>query len=364
MNISKISNCYGCMACVNICPQKCIDIKHDKLGFLYPSVKSNCTNCGKCLRTCPANSPIPLNSPIETWAVWKKDKIELSKSSSGGAASAISESFIKQKGIVYGCAFIPPFNIKHIRCDSIQGTAILKGSKYVQSDIYDTYHLIKEDLKLNKKVLFIGTPCQVAGIKKYFHSNNSNLYTIDLICHGAPSIKLLKESIPTSILNGNIDNISFRKNIQYHFSIKSNNKIIYERPLYNDLYLKGFFTSLFCRSSCYNCQFATSKRIGDITLGDFWGYNIKETNHDLSLGTSLCFTNTEKGQLLLNKTDDICKRKGNIHNAINGNKPLNSPAKYNIKSKIFHKLYSIVGFKTSVICSIPAIILKNKIMKK
>lgn len=366
-NISIINNCCGCFSCKEICPKKCIEISEDNLGHQIPTVvNENCINCGLCISVCPAYNESNFTSSIDIVAACKKDLNERRKSSSGGIAAAISEFFIQNNGVVYGCSFIKEFSFKHIRCTSLEDIDKLRGSKYVQSDISEVYKQIKQDLKSNKKVLFIGTPCQVDGVIKHFKGKFSNLYTIDLICHGVPSLKLLKDSLPTNLINNSeIETFKFRNNNTFQIEVYSRNKKIYTRPLCKDLYLKGFFTSLFYRKSCYSCKYAKPERISDITIGDFWGIQNIPNNINPEEGISLCLINTRKGQNIINELNNIIIIKhSTISEAINGNKQLRHPVKYSLNAKIFHALYNKLGFRISVIASIPGIILKNLIFNK
>lgn len=366
MNISQVDNCYGCMACLEKCPKQCIKTKTDKLGHLYPMViQEDCINCDACIKVCPSLNDIPLNISQSVWAAWRKEEDSRIESSSGGVATALSEYFINKGGIVYGCAFVPPFSIKHIRCTTLEELKKLKGSKYVQSDIAEVYQQIKIDLKSDKKVLFIGTPCQTAGIKSFFKNNDSNLFVVDLICHGVPSVKILKESIPSTLLKERFTNIQFRKNNNYQLTIYNQDNIAYSRKLNNDLYLKGFFTGLFYRNSCYNCQYAQQKRNSDITLGDFWGVEKQSIQTDINKGISLCMINTIKGKEIFQSISLLLQKvQRPINEAYNGNKQLNHPSRKKIRTYIFNTLYPILGFKWSVIFSIPAIIIKNLITRK
>ena len=160
------------------------------------------------------------------------------------------------------------------------------------------YKNISNDLKNGLKVLFIGTPCQVAGIKNAFANHDENLMTIDLVCHGVPSNAMLQASLPKRILNSDADRIDFRESTRYLFSVKKGDLTIFERPLNRDYYSKGFFVGLFYRDSCYICPFAQSRRIGDITLGDFWGIDRSVVPIDPKTGISLFLVNTTKGQKL------------------------------------------------------------------
>lgn len=360
-NINEVKNCYGCFACMSKCPKQCISIVKDKLGHLHPQANEQCIECNACLKICPSINTVELNKPLEVYAAIGKNNKTVERSSSGGLATILSEQIISSNGVVYGCAFQEGFNFKHIRCENLEDLEKLKGSKYVQSNISEVYKAVEKDLKCNKKVLFIGTPCQVAAIKAYF-KDNSFLYTIDLICHGVPSEKILKESLPPKIIKTEIDLIRFRTKEKYQIALYKNDRLLYTRPLSKDFYLKGFFTSLFNRESCFSCQYTTKNRIGDITLGDFWGLNdlkFKDTK-----GVSLCLINTDKGHSLYSTINNsIISSPHKIDEALNGNKPLNHPSQKTLSVKIFQRLYPIWGFKLSVLFSIPGIVIKNLIKK-
>lgn len=362
-NINEVKDCYGCFACMNKCPKQCISIVKDKLGHLYPYANEKCIECNACLKVCPSINPDKLNIPSVVYAAVGKNNKIIDKSSSGGIATILSQEIISSGGVVYGCAFQKEFDFKHVRCETIADLESLKGSKYVQSDISDVYFSIAKDLNNNRNILFIGTPCQVAAIKNYFKNNNL-LYTVDLICHGVPSLKILKDSIPIKITSySDIQNISFREKDKFQLRIYKKNNILYTRPLSKDLYLKGFFTSLFYRKSCYSCKYAVTNRVSDITIGDFWGLNKEEFKN--YKGVSLCIINTNKGRNLYSKIyDKIQSSLECIKEAKEGNKQLNAPSKKTLSVIVFQKLYPFLGFKTSVIISIPGIIIKNLILNK
>lgn len=357
-NINEVESCYGCFACMSKCPKQCISIVKDKLGHLYPYANEDCIECKACLKVCPSINFQKLNEPAEVYAAVGKNCKVIEKSSSGGIATILAQEIIYQGGVVYGCAFQKEFDFKHIRCEALQDLERLKGSKYVQSNISDVYTLIRKDLKDKRKVLFIGTPCQVAAVKTYFKDNNI-LYTVDLICHGVPSVKILKDSLPKNVaLDSNIENISFRDKKSFQLKIYNGDGIFYTRPLSKDLYLKGFFKSLFYRKSCFSCKYASIDRNADITIGDFWG--LKNKMFDDYDGVSLCIINTNNGKKLFNEIkNDIIYDMHNIDEARYYNKQLNHPSFKTLSVNVFQHLYSILGFKLSVMFSIPGIIIKN-----
>ena len=190
LHICKKNECTGCGLCVNKCPKSCISMHvDDKLGHIYPIInQSLCIDCGICYNICPTNYPLEKHEPITAYAGWDKNIEEYKSSTSGGAASAISRYIIRKGGVVYGCAMLPGINVKHIRITKETEICKLKGSKYVQSNTYNVYNETLKDLKEGKDVLFIGTPCQTAAIKKIAEKHDKNLFTVDLICHGVPSL--------------------------------------------------------------------------------------------------------------------------------------------------------------------------------
>ncbi len=361
MNISKVTNCYGCMACADRCPKQCIEFRPDRLGHLYPHVTDGCIDCGLCLKVCPAENDIALRPSLKAVAAWRTDVALRSASSSGGMAAAVSEAFVAGGGVVYGCAFVPGFSFSHVRCGSEGELARLRGSKYVQSGMAGTFRQMACDMEADRRVLLIGTPCQVAAARTYFKDKDSLLFTIDLVCHGVPSARMLRGSLPREVLEADCDRVEFRVNTKYHFSVKSGISTIYERSLGSDLYLKGFFTALFYRDSCYSCPFAQGSRAGDMTLGDFWGL-AEGAADDEGMGVSLCLVNTPKGEALLNCAEGMAKVERPLGEAVAGNKQLRHPMKKSLRAKLFAALYPQLGFRAATVLSLPEIIIKNQLL--
>lgn len=360
MNINAVENCSGCLLCKELCPKKCISVVKDDLGHLNPRIDAEmCIDCGICAKSCPEMTPISLNEISEVYAAWDKDDMARDKSSSGGIATLIAKEFLKEGGVVYGCSFVMPFDFKHIRCEDLESLERLRGSKYVQSDTQECWRYLRTDLKEGRNVLFIGTPCQVAAAKRTF-KNTENLYTIDLICHGVPSVETFKGSLPSNIKHEEIRNITFRNNTNYILNVlNKQNEIIYSRLLSQNWYMKGFFTSLFCRRSCYNCKYAQEKRVGDITLGDFWGikeYDIVEEKK----GISAFIINSVKGKMLLNTTNSAAHLlKRDIYEVKKDNTPLNRPSIKRFRYNIFKFLVKIIGVNRAIIFSLPEIAIKS-----
>lgn len=291
--------CSGCMACSEVCPQSAINTI-DELKW-YNSVidEKKCINCGACYKVCPQNKQVLKKDPICWYQGWSNDKEIHKRSSSGGFATSISEAFIKQGGCVFGCVFSKGEFVFEIAEDTNQ-IQKFAGSKYVKSNPKGVYLQIKNKLLENKKVLFIGLPCQVAAVKNYIGTKlEENLYTIDLICHGSPSPKILETFLEQN--NSKLDKtekIIFRTKDK--FSIKQNEHFI-SYPGICDCYTITFLNSVSYTENCYNCLYATSKRISDLTIGDSWGSELPIEKQKAGLSLVLC--QTEKGKNLLGWSD-------------------------------------------------------------
>ena len=210
--------CMGCWACCNICSKNAISMIEDKFGFLHPQINHNlCIDCGACRTVCPNNTLPIFHIEMSTYAAVSKNDDIYKKSTSGGVATTLSTFIIEKGGVVYGAAFDNAFNLLHSRIDSVKELHKIQGTKYVQSSIGYSYKQIKNDLK-SKTVLFIGTPCQVAGLLNYIpNSLHKNLFTVSFICGGVPSNKFLKQNLNSYLKDAK--NIKFRNGCDYGFWI-------------------------------------------------------------------------------------------------------------------------------------------------
>ena len=214
IEINDKVNCSGCTACYAVCPQSAIEMKLDEEGFKYPRVdKNRCVECGLCNSVCPILHKRKIGEEITSGYIVqnKNDSIRL-KSTSGAAVNAIAEYVISCGGVVFGCEFSDDRVCRHTMATDISDLGKFQGSKYVQSELGDCFKSIKEQLDADKKVLFIGMPCQVAGLESYIKRNKENLYLIDLACHGVPSPGVFKDFIQflEHKYKGKISNFVFR----------------------------------------------------------------------------------------------------------------------------------------------------------
>lgn len=191
INIKDKADCCGCNSCIQVCPRHCIATKTDKEGFAYPVVESfRCIDCGLCERVCPILNQNVTRVPVKTYAAKNPNETIRSKSSSGGIFTLLAEIVIVQGGVLFGARFDEDWNVIHDFTETLEGVAAFCGSKYVQSRIGDSYRRVEKFLKAGRKVLFSGTPCQVAGLKRFLRKEYDNLLIVDFVCHGVPSPKV------------------------------------------------------------------------------------------------------------------------------------------------------------------------------
>lgn len=261
--ICDFEHCTGCGLCASSCPKGCISMSSvDSLGHLYPVINEDaCVDCGLCQKNCPVLNPTEQKKPSAAYAAWSRDEDDYKSSTSGGAASVTSQYVLENRGVVYGCAMLPDIEVKHIRIDHISDIKKLKGSKYIQSNCLDVYPQLKKDVKEGRLTLFIGTPCQVAAVKRLFKSEPENLILVDLICHGVPSLEILKKHVKKVAPYPHYSNVIFRDGNRSCLIVEVDGEIVYSRYLksprrYDDWYRDTFLDGYTFRDSCYRCRYA------------------------------------------------------------------------------------------------------------
>lgn len=310
VRIEDKSVCCGCSACSSICPHGAISMQADGLGFRYPSVDiSLCVECGLCEQVCTFNSASDhMSDPLKSLAMRNKEEQSLMQSRSGAVFPELASWIIKSGGVVYGAGFDENFNVIHKRADDLISCNEFRGSKYVQSEIGDTFRSVRKDLKEGKTVLFTGTPCQCAGLKSYVPSVlMHNLYLVDIVCHGVPSPNVWRDNLKCqhSKLKAPISAVSFRDKQSYgwtaHKETYSSDSVKITDDTFTDLY----FRHIIMRESCYTCPYASKSRVSDLTLADFWGWQnvLPDFNKD-DKGVSLVIISSEKGMQLIDSVTD------------------------------------------------------------
>ena len=315
--IDDKTKCSGCHACANACPKNCISMTSDEDGFWYPQVnKEKCIDCGLCEKVCPKIHKWQSDDSLTTTAMAAinlNEEIRL-KSSSGGIFTLIAEKIIDQGGVVFGAAFADDFKaVQHICVDNIADLDKLRGSKYVQSKISDTYKQAKEYLDSGRKVLFSGTPCQIGGLYSYLRKPYENLLTQDIICHGVPSPMVWEKYVEEHErkIFSKANKVTFRNKKNgwkaYSVFIGFENRKQYLKEHSADMYIKAFLSDICLRPSCSNCLFKGIRRQSDITLADFWGIQNVLPEMDDDKGTSLVLVHSEKGKTIFDTLYDKIK---------------------------------------------------------
>lgn len=355
------TNCTGCGACEQTCPKNCITMVEDSEGFKYPVInKKECINCKKCLRTCPVSNEIENNNAIEEekfYAFKDENEKKLLESASGGAFYNIALEFCKGRYAIFGAKIDENLKVTHDYVTDIKEIGKFKKSKYVQSNIGKSYIYVKEFLENGYRVLFTGTPCQIAGLRKYLMKNYENLLCVDIICHGVPSQKLFDMYIETEekANKGKIKKVNFREKVFKKGSYSSKNiKLCFEngKEIIKDSekssYLKGFQNALYYRPSCYECKFASAKRYSDITISDCWGIEKISKKLDLHKGVSMIIIHTDKGLNVLNNNRFKNKILLNKNFAIKNNSQYSKPAHKNKNREKFFSNLTVYNFENKV----------------
>lgn len=313
MIIVGSKQCTGCGACAIKCPKDCINMIEDDSGFLIPHIDRDlCVKCGLCDKICHLNyKPEAIKNRKAYAATNTSNRKVLKESSSGGIFTLLAEEVIKQEGIVFGASLDNAWNVSHIAVNTMDDLWKLRGSKYVQSATGDTFQKAEVALKQGTMVLYSGTPCQIAGLKKFLSKDYENLYTVEVMCHGVASGKLFKLYIKW------LEEKHHNKGRKYIFRSKRFSgwgheaEFICEKKRYrissNDPYTKCFMSGISLRQECYSCKYTGLDRIADITLGDFWGIQREYPQWFDKNGVSAVLINSMAGEELLSKIADSAR---------------------------------------------------------
>lgn len=288
--------CTGCGACAAICPVDAIILKENENGFREPVVNpEKCINCALCEKTC--REQVEYRNPQRVYLARHKTEEVHKDSQSGGAFTAISDYILSKNGIIYGAVFNDTYEVVHIRATSVESRNKMRGSKYIQSNMDTIYKQIENDLNYGRLVLFVGTGCQVAGILKFFKNRKTditNLFTVDILCHGVPSVFIWRDTLRylKKTYNANISSVQLK---EIH---EKTRPVMYiklgEKGTTDYLYRKLYYSNLALRKSCYSCKYNSCQRVGDITIGDAWGIEKANPEFNDKRGVSLILFNSEK----------------------------------------------------------------------
>lgn len=328
--------CTGCGACVQRCPKRCISWTQREFGFRYPQIdKDACVNCGLCEKVCPTDKALEVPVEQKVYAAVHKDTEVLAKSTSGGAFTAIADAIFAQGGIVYGAAMLDDMQVKHIRTTGKDDFEGLRSSKYLQSDTGTTYQMVEQDLKQGKFVLYSGTPCQIDGLKNFLGKDYETLYTVDIVCHGVGSQAYFDKYMDFARERyGKIKALRFRSKeyagwscggvvvVDFSDCLK---KIPYRD--FDNYYYSYFLSGDIYRKSCYSCKYANTNRVGDFTLGDYWGVEALNLPLQTENGCSLLLVNNQHAMQLLDEIESLDRVETTVEQAAHCNKQLNAPSK-------------------------------------
>lgn len=355
IKLKNRTNCCGCGACEQSCPKGCIQLKEDGEGFLYPYINNEtCINCGICENVCPilvAKSKFNKKCSPDTiaFAAYNNNEEIRMTSSSGGVFTSLAEEVLRLGGVVFGAKFDEEWNVVHTYIEKVSDLDLLRRSKYVQSRMGSSYQDARNFLKNGRLVLFVGTPCQIAGLKSFLRKEYDNLIAVDVICHGVPSPmiwrKYLKEEKEknaqkavddkSTILHSlkdtpSIEGVNFREKSdgwqKFRFVLtlseskcEGKQSRVLSSPIRQNVYMNLFLNDYCTRPSCYDCKFRAGKSNSDITLADYWGVEkvLKDSRFLDDKGVSLILLHNNSKAMYLNNT--IITQKVTLDEGIIGN---------------------------------------------
>ena len=360
-----VERCSGCAACAYVCPRDAIRLQEDEYGYRYPVIdREKCIDCGRCAATCHFRHPLERNAVKACLAGQSRDERQLKASSSGGIFPALAKRFLQDGGVVCGAAMSFEEDgptVRHVLVDRVEDLPKLQGSKYVQSRMDEIYAAIGERLKQGSKVLFSGTPCQVAAVKRVFSRQEDRLFCVDIVCHGVPSERSFRDyiALEEKRTGASIRNVTFRDKNKGWGHRGSYTEVRKEGEKQKDFspqassYFHFFLDGELCRESCYACPYANTARIGDLTLGDYWG--IDRFDPELltgsggpmkkELGVSCILVNTEKGNAMLQSVEtEVQTYPVEIDHLLVVNTQLREPAKHSKKRDKILAAYKENGY--------------------
>lgn len=373
IHITNKYNCCGCGACLQVCPHNCIEMCEDEEGFLYPKVNvDTCVDCGLCEKVCPVLNTGEAREPLNVYAAKNPDEIVRLASSSGGVFSMLAEKTIEQGGIVFGAMWNEKWEVVHGSIEKKEDIHLFRGSKYVQCRTENTFIEVKEALNAGRRVLYSGTPCQIAGLRLFLRKEYKNLLTVDFVCHGVPSPGVFRWYLQEEINNYarsaskntvllpsihyipkgdvlmpeglEIKDISFRdkrkgwKKISFALNLAESsdegkkNTVLLSKCGNDYTWLKGI--DLYLRPSCFKCNQRSLRSGSDITIADYWGVHTIIPDYDDDRGVSALLANTKKGYEFVNMLE-LIKKETTYQDLCRLNRALLDPSKENVEKRMF-----------------------------
>ena len=355
------NKCCGCGNCANVCPKSCIEMRSNSSGFLFPVVDQEaCIRCGKCEKSCPVlNTHSESGENTAFFAAINKNKDERAAGSSGGFFPVLAEYVLEQGGVVFGAAFDEgAHRLRHVFIEKKEELKSLRGSKYIQSDLEQSFSEAERFLKDGRTVLFTGTPCNIAALHSYIGHPYPNLITMDVICHGVASPLLWNKYTEEleARYKSKIKNVAFRDKKYgwraYSMNISFQNGKVYRKFFKQDPFGKAYLSNVMLRSSCFDCSFKTVQRPSDFTAGDFWSNGRLMTDDDG--GISLILIHSDRGKKIWGEINNRFEYKElSKERAVNGNTPLYESTKCDLNMSQFYNGVFHEGFEETVKTVVP-----------
>jgi len=385
IKLADKESCTACGACAFVCAKNSITMIEDEHGSVYPSLDStNCVECGRCQKTCPILSPLDVNTPQIAYSAWSSDEKERETSASGGIAAEIYKKAVSEGCDIAGAVQQDDFRVVMQLSSDEKAILKFKNSKYVFSEAWHVYQEIKQSLKADKNVVFIGLPCQVAALRKIFRENEKILF-VEVVCHGTAPFSYLKQHIEhiEHTKNEKAIRMSFRDPDTYTFTYtftlynKDGKRFYAEVPRKTDTYQYAYHSTISYRENCYHCHFAREQRIADITLSDYKGLGRMAPCSYGETNVSCILVNTEKGKKFIKEMIQekrIYADERPVREPIEGDPQLRQPSLKGAARMDFERLIKVNDFETTVqivmkrdkrrkkihkICHFPIDILRN-----
>lgn len=344
--LAEADKCTACNACSLRCPVNAIHVECDENGFRMPVIDENlCLNCGICHEVCQSRQNFK-EKRITAFIGKNKDLLTRRQSTSGGIFTALANNIFSKGGVCFGAAFDEELMVRHVKAENTEELAALRKSKYVESDTKDTYRQVKELLLDGRYVLYSGTPCQIGGLYAYLGKKYDRLFCLDLICQGTPGQGIWKAHLAELGQRGEISNFDFRDGcegfdkLNISYVCKKDGDVAKNIiPSLSDGYMKGFSDTEILRESCYSCDFRGENGIGDITIGDCWGYEELTGKKPDRTGESVIIINTQKGLKAFDEIKDmlLIEQEIDVDSLRKYNRNLFINPSYTMKREVFLK---------------------------
>ena len=348
--LAPAARCTGCTACAAGCPKNAISMVRDGEGFARPVIDPEaCVRCGHCTAVCPVLKDREQSTMPVAYAAWNKDEKIRKDSTSGGVFTVLAEAILEEGGVVYGAALDGKQHLRHVACFRKEDLWRLRGAKYVQSDLGDTFREVREMLK-TRPVLFSGTPCQVDGLYRFLGSRPQNLTTCDLVCHGVPSPAVWEDTARSleQQKGKRLQTVRFRNKVtgwqNSHFTTVYEDGTVDTAPLFDTEFGRAFGRVLFLRPSCHQCAYTNLNRPGDFTLGDLWGLKPDEFPEEQQKGVSLLLVNTSHGSHVFDRLP-LSRQVFPVERAVMGNPRLAFPIAQPAERTAFFAAYQLQPFE-------------------